>query len=138
MGGISMSFLKKKSLLFCVGAGTGCALALTALLLMPFAWAIRGELLPESAGWLCASLSAGIGVLVPTAVICHVRRRQTLATGAAIAGGLLALAALCCALGGEGYSFGLWLGALAAALLAGGLAGAVLSVRRSSHKKHRR
>ena len=133
-----MSFLKKKSLLFCVGAGTGSALVLTALFLLPFAWAIRGELLPENAGWLCAALSAGIGVLVPTALICHIRRRQALATGAAIAGGFLVLAALCCALGGEGYSFGLWLGALALALLAGGLAGALLAARRTGRKKRRR
>ena len=133
-----MSFLKKKPLWFCAAAGTLCAAALTALLLMPFAWAIRGELLPESAGWLCAALSAGLGTLIPTAVIARVRRRQAMAIGAAIAGGCIALAALGCALGGEGYAFGLWLGALALALLAGGLAGALLAARRTGRKKHRR
>ncbi len=132
-----MSFLKKKSLLACVGIGTLCALAVTALLLAPCAWAIRGELLPESAGWLCAAGSGGLGVLTSTAAIVRVRRRQAMATGGAIGGCCLALAALCCALGGEGYGFGLWLGALAAALLAGGLAGALLSSRRKSPKRRR-
>ena len=133
-----MSFLKKKSLLFCIGAGTGCAVVLTALLLLPFAWAIRRELIPESAQWLCAALCAGLGALIPAAVICRVRRRQAVATGAAIGGCCLALAALGCALGGEGYAFGPWLGALGAALLAGGLAGAVLAVGCSGHKRRRR
>ena len=132
-----MSFLKKKSLLACVGIGTLCALAVTALLLAPCAWAIRGELLPESAGWLCAAGSGGLGVLTSTAVIVHVRRRQAMATGGAIGGCCLALAALCCDLGGKGYGFGMWLGALAAALLAGGLAGALLSSRRKSPKRRR-
>ena len=133
-----MSFLKKKPLTVCIAVGVGCAAVLTAVLLMPFAWAIRGELLPERAGWLCAAFSAGLAVLIPTAVIVHVRKRQAMATGASIALGCLTLAALGCALGGEGYDFGVWLGALAAALLAGGLAGAVLSTRRTGHRKRRR
>ena len=86
-----MSFLKKKSLLACVGIGTLCALAVTALLLAPCAWAIRGELLPESAGWLCAAGSGGLGVLASTAFIVRVRRRQAMATGGAIGGCCLRL-----------------------------------------------
>ncbi len=133
-----MSFLKKKSFALCAAMGVGCAWALTAALLLPFAWAIRSQTIPEEAGWLCASLSAGLAVLVPTAVIARVRGRQALATGGALAGGYTALAALACALGGKGSAFGMWLAALAAAAFAGGLVGAMVSVRQNAHRKKRR
>ena len=133
-----MSFLKKRSFLVCVGMGEGCAVVLTALLLLPCAWAIHCELLPQQAGWLCAAGCAMVSVLIPAAVIARVRRREALATGGAIALGYVTLAALMCALGGKGYDFGVWLGALAAAVAAGGLLGAVLSVRQNTHKRRRR
>ncbi len=133
-----MSFLKKWSFGLCVTAGEGCALALTALLLLPAAWAVSAQALPLQAGLPLPYIAAGLAVLAPTAAIGRVRGRQALAMGGAIAGGYILLAALVCALGGAKCAFGPWLGILAAAVGAGALAGALLSVRQNRHKRRRR
>ena len=133
-----MSFLKKKSFAACVAMGEGCALALTALLALPFAWAIRAEALPQSLGWILAAVCAGVGVLVPTAVIGRAGGRQAMATGGALGGGYVILAALGCALGGGRCAFGPWLGALTAAVAAGVLLGTLLSIRQNAHRRRRR
>ena len=52
--------------------------------------------------------------------------------------GFVTLAALACALGGGKCAFGLWLAYLAGAAAAGGLIGALTSVRQNRHKKRRR
>ncbi len=133
-----MSFLKKSSFAVCAAVGTGCAIVLTALLLLPFAWAVQRQWLPQQGGWLYAAGCAFAAVLVPTAVIARTRRRQAMATGGVLSLAYVALVALLCALGGKNCAFGLWLAALAAAALAGGMAGAVLSIRQNTHKKRRR
>ncbi len=133
-----MSFLKKSGFAAAAAMGTGAALVLTALVLLPAAWAVSAGLVPEQAGRTAALVVAGLAVLAATAVIAKVRGREALATGGAVALGTLTLAALCCALGGAKCAFGPWLAYLAGAALAGGLAGAMAGVRRNSHKKRRR
>ncbi len=133
-----MSFLKKKTFAVSAAIGEGCALVLTALLLLPVAWAVASGMVGEAAGGICACVAAGLGVLVPTAVIARARGREALATGGAIALGLVALAALLCALGGGKCAFGLWLAYLTGAVAVGGLTGALTSVRQNRHKKRRR
>ena len=133
-----MSFLKKWSFGLCAAAGEGCALLLTALLLLPAAWAVSAEALVLEAGLVLPYAAAALAVLVPTAVIARVRGRQALQFAGAIAGGYILLAALGCALRGAKSAFGPWLGLLAAAVLAGALAGALLSVRQNRHKRRRR
>ena len=133
-----MSYLKKSSFPLCAAIGEGCALVLTALLLLPIAWAVSAGIIPEQAGGPAAAVAAGLGVLISTAVIARVRGREALVTGGAIALGALLLAGVCCALAGSGGAFGPWLAYLAGANLLGGLAGALLGVRRNSHKRRRR
>ena len=132
-----MQFFRKRSFPICAAVGEGCALALTGLVLLPVAWAIGREFIPEAAGAICAPAAAGLSVLVTTAVIARSRGREALATGAAIGLSYLLLAALLCAMGGGKTAFGPWLAWLSAALCAGGLAGALLSVRRNIHKKRK-
>ncbi len=135
-----MSILKKTKTSFamCAAMGEGGALLLTALLLLPVAWAIQDEVLDQRAGWICAFIAAGLSVLIPTAVIVRARGRRALATGGSIALGYVVLAALCCALGGGGTAFGTWLLWLAAAVAAGGLLGAMISVRSKTRGRRRR
>ena len=133
-----MTFFKKRSFPVSAAVGEGCALALTALLCLPLAWATIRELLPEAAGGLCAAAAAGLSVMAVTAVIGRSRGREALATGCAIGGGYVLLAALLCALSGGKGAFGPWLGYLCAAVFAGGSAGAMVSVRQKTHKKRRR
>ena len=135
---MSVFNLKKKSFAVCAAMGECCAILLTAVLLLPVALAVSGEVLPEALGGICAVAAAGISVFVPTVVIARIRARQVLATAGAIALGYVVLAALCCALGGAGSAFGLWLLRLAAAVGAGGLMGAVLSIRQNTHRKRKR
>lgn len=133
-----MSFLKKRSFAVCAAIGEFCALLLTALLLLPAAWAVSAEALPMEAGLLFPFIAAALAVLITTAVIARVRGSQALATGGAIGGGYILLAALACALSGEKGAFGLWLAYLSGAVILGALIGAVLSVRQNRHKKRRR
>ena len=133
-----MTFLKKRSFIVCVAIGLGCALVRTALLCLPIAWAQAKEVLPETAGGAAAAAAAGLSVLVPTAVIVKSRGREALATGGAIGGAYVVLAALLCALAGSKSAFGTWLVVLAAAVLLGGLVGAMVSIRQNTHKKRRR
>ena len=133
-----MSFLKKKSFAVCAAIGEGAAVLLTLVLLLPVAFMINKGTAGEELGCIAASVCALISVLVPTVVIVRARGQQALATGGAIALGYIILAALCCALGGSRSAFGMWLVWLAAAVAAGGLIGAMLSIRRNSHRKKRR
>ncbi len=132
------TFFRKKSLIVSAAIGEGCALALTAVLLLPVAWAVIRELLPEGVGGGCAAGIAGISVWGATVFIVRCRGREALATGGIIAGAYVLLAALACALGGDKCAFGLWLAYLTAAVLAGALAGALMSVRQNTHKKRKR
>ena len=133
-----MSVLKKKSFPVCIAAGVICALLLTVLTLLPFAWAIHGEALGENMQGPCCLIAVWISVFVPTVIIAKTRGRQALATGGSIALGYVVLAALLCALGGSACAFGMWLVWLAADAAVAGLIGAVLSLRQNRHKKRRR
>lgn len=132
-----MSFLKKSTFAVSAAIGEGCALLLTALLLLPLALAVSGEALPLEAGMYAPYVASGIAVLVPTAVIARFRGKQAMATGGAIGGGYVVLACLICALGGAKSAFGPWLAWLAAAAAAGAVVGALLSVRQNRHKRRR-
>ncbi len=129
--------LQKKSLSLSALIGLGCAVVLTGLFCLPFAAAVYHQALPLESAWMWAVLSAGLSVFVTTLVIARLRQRQALPTGGCIAGGFLLLAALVCALGGEGFLFGTWLLWLGGAVALGGLLGAVMSIRQNSHKKRR-
>ena len=133
-----MSFLKKKSFAVCAAIGEGAAIVLTLLLLLPVAAVVNQGTLGEATASVVSAVCAGISVLIPTVVIARARGKEALATGGAIALGYLALAALCCALGGSGAAFGMWLAWLAVSVAAGALIGAMLSVRRNSRRKKRR
>ena len=133
-----MSFFKKRPFAVCAAVGEGCALILTALLLLPAAWAVSSEMLPERLCLPAAIAAAGLAVLLPSAVIARIRGREAVPLAGAIGGGYILLAAVACALGGEKSAFGPWLLYLAGAAVAGALLGAVLSVRQNRHKKHRR
>lgn len=133
-----MSKLKKRSLPVAGAAGLAGAVVLTALLLLPLALAIHRELLGRELGASCAIGAAGLSVAAAVWIIAKGRGRQALATGGIVALGYVLLAALFCALGGEGSTFGGWLLYLTGAAFAGGLAGAVLSIRQNPHRKKRR
>ncbi|MCD8115891.1 MAG: hypothetical protein LUE21_02045 [Oscillospiraceae bacterium] len=133
-----MSKLKKMSFPAAAAVGEAGALALTAVLLLPVAAAIHRESLGQEWTWLCAVTAAGLSICAATVFVARSRDRQALATGGTIALGYVALAALLCAMGGAGSAFGVWLARLAAGAAAGGLVGAVLSIRQNVHRKKRR
>lgn len=130
--------LSKKGLAVSCGIALVFALALTALLCLPLTAAVYREALPLERVGAMAYIAAGISVFAAVFLTARTRARQALPTGAAVAGAYLALMALVCALGGEGASFGAWLWQLGAAVFAGGLLGAVMSIRQKSHRKRRR
>ena len=133
-----MSVLKKKSFALCAAIGEGAAIVLTLLLLLPVAAVVNSGTVGEQTGAIAVNICAGVGVLVPTLVIARARGQQALATGGAIALCYVVLAGVCCALGGGNAAFGMWFAWLAAAVAAGGLIGALLSIRQKSHRKRRR
>lgn len=130
--------LRKKGLPVSAAAALLAALVLTALLCLPFAAAMCREALPLTGVQLWSVLAAGLSVMIATLVTARLRGRQALPTGAIVAGGYIVLAALACALGGADAAFGPWLWQLGAAVLAGGLLGAFMSIRQKSHKKRRK
>ena len=131
-----MSAWKKLGLLPASAAGLGIAIVLTALLCFALTPVFTKEVLPLDRANAAALLAAGLSILVAVRLTTGLRRKQTLATAGCIAGGYLLLAALVCALGGQRFDFGLWIVRLASAALAGGLLGAIMSLR-SSPKKRR-
>ncbi len=134
---MSGNMLKKKGLLPAAAIGLGAALGMTALLCLGAAALIHNGALPMSAAGLLAVSAAGVSIWGAVLTVSRIRGRQAMPTVGVIAGGFLLLAALLCALGGEKASFGPWLWQLGLAALAGGLLGAVMSLRQNSHKKGR-
>lgn len=132
-----MTFFKKRSFIVCTAVGVTAAAVFTALLCLPLAWAVTREALPEAYGGACAAAVSGLAVLIATAVIVRSRGREALAMGGAIGAGYALLAALLCAMSGGNSAFGPWLIALCAAVFAGGVAGALISVRQNTHKKRK-
>lgn len=124
-----MQKLKRKGLPAAAGVGIVMAAALTALLCLLPAALIGRRLLPQEAGAYCACAAAGLAVFAAVLFIARLRGRQALPTGGCVAGGVLALAALLCALGGAEADFGPWLLRLGCAVIAGGVLGAVMSIR---------
>lgn len=132
-----MQKLKKKGLALSAAIGLACAVALTALLCLPFAAAVCRGVLPLSGAFIWAATAAGLGVFIATLLIARTRQRQALPTGGIIGGGFVLLCALLCALGGRGFTFGVWLLWLAGAVLLSGLLGAIMSIGQNKHKKRR-
>lgn len=133
-----MSKLKKQGLLLSAAMGAGAAALLTAVLCLPFAAAISKGALPLETSLVWALIAAGVSVMLASLVVARARARQFLPTGAAIAGLYALLAALVCALGGKGFSFGPWLLWLIGTVLFGSLLGAVMSIRQNTHGKRRK
>ena len=133
-----MRKLKKLGLLPASLLGLLLSLAVTALFCLPFAAVICRGLLPMETMGLWALLAAGLGVMAGTVCVVRLRGRQVMPTAGIVGGGFLLTASLLCAAGGARSDFGPWLFWLAAAVLAGGLLGAVMSIRQNTHKKHRR
>ena len=133
-----MSKLKKLNLPAAGGIGRGLAVLMTVLLCIPGAAVINGGILPLAAcdGWACGA--AGVAVFAATMMLGKLRKRQALPTAGIIAGGYILLCAALCAFGEEGSAFGPWLGRLLCAVAAGGVLGAVMSIRQNPHKKRRR
>ena len=134
---MSGNILRKKGLVPAAAIGLGGAVLLTALLCLLFAGIIHRETLPLSAAEYCAAAAAGIAVFAATLIVSRLRGRQAMPTAAIIAGGLVFLAALICALGGAGSEFGPWLIHLCIAAFCGGLLGAIMSIGHNPHKKSR-
>ena len=130
-----MQKLRKKGLAACASMGLLCAVLMTALLCLPLAGAVMRGALQMEAAQLFAVLIAGITVLAATNLAARLRRRQAIPIGGIIAGGYIVLSALLCAGGGRGASFGPWLWRLCLSVLAGGLLGAVMSIRRKTRAK---
>lgn len=134
---MSGNILKKKGLLPAAAIGLSAALGMTALLCLGIAALIHNGTLPMAAAGLCAVASAGVSIWCAVLMVSRLRGRQAMPTAGIIAGGFVFLAALICALGGEKSTFGPWLWQLGLAALAGGILGAVMSLRQNSHKKAR-
>ena len=120
---------KKLGLLPACLIGIAAVAVLTPLLCLALTPAfLRGMLLPET-GPVCASASVGAAMLIVVFLLSGIRGRQAMPLAGIVAGGTVLLAALICALGGKNFDFGPWLLRLAAAAAAGGILGAVMSIR---------
>ena len=133
-----MSAWKKLGLLPAGGVGLGASVVLTALLCLAMTPLFTKELLPLSGTDAAAVAAAGLSVFLAVRTVAGRRGRQALATAGITAGGYIVLAALVCALGGRGAAFGPWLWRLSAAVAAGGLLGAIMSLRRSGSRRGKR
>lgn len=133
-----MSGLKKMGLLPLCLAGIAATAALTALICLALASLILRGALPQGAGPKCAEAAVGISIFISVWITARLRGRQPMAAAGVIAGGTVLLAALVCALGGPGFDFGPWLLRLAAWAMAGGIIGAVMSLRNRTPKRRRR
>ena len=127
---------KKMGLLPLSLIGIGAVTVLTVLLCLVFTAPYLHGLMPLETGPVCAAASAGLAVFIVVFILGRARGRQAMSAGGIIAGGTILLAALICALGGKGFDFGPWLLHLSAAAAAGGVIGAVMSIR--PHTKNRR
>lgn len=119
----------------CVGLAG--AVLLTLLLCVPGALIIDRGILPLSACPYWAAGAAGLAVFFAALVIAGVRKRQTLPTAGALAGGYVVLSLLLALIMGGSLAGG-WLIRLVIAVAAGGFLGAVMSIRQNPHKKRRR
>lgn len=126
---------KKMGLLPLCFIAIGAAIVLTMLLCLAFTPALLRGLLPMETGPVCATASAGLAVLIVVLLLAKVRGRQAMLAAGIVAGGTIVLAALICALGVERSYFGPWLLRLSAAAAAGGVIGAVMSIRTNRKKR---
>ena len=132
-----MSGLKKMNLPVSVCVGLACAVLLTLLLCVPGAMIVNRGILPMSVCPYWAAGAAGLAVLFAALVIAGARKRQTLPTAAALAGGYVVLALLMALIMGGSLAGG-WLARLVIAVAVGGFLGAIMSIRQNPHKKRRR
>ncbi len=132
-----MRKLKKKSLPAAAAAGLVCAVALTAILCLPFAGAACLGRLPMSSVKLWGMLSAGLAVFTATLAVVRLRCRQALPTAGLVAGGYVLLCVLLCLGTGGCADLGPWLLRMGGAVLAGGMLGAFMSLRKNTRKRRR-
>lgn len=133
-----MSKMKKLNLPTAGGVGCCLAVLMTVLLCIPGAAVINKGILPLSASSVWACAAAGVSVFLVVLVLARLRKRQAMPLAGIIAGGFVLLAAILCAFGGASSAFGPWLWSLAITAAAGGLLGAVMSIRHNTYRKHRR
>ena len=131
-----MSRCKKMGLLPACIAGITAVILLTAFLCLLLTPVYLHGLLPPETGPVCSLIALGLSVFICVWLLSGIRSRQAMPTAGIVAGGIVLLASLICALGGRGFAFGPWLLRLASAAAIGGAAGAVMSIR--PHGKRRR
>ena len=122
------------SCLMCIGA----VLLITLLLCLAFTPAYLRGMLPLETAPVCASASVGAAVFITVFLMSGLRGRQAMPAAGIVAGGTIILAAAICAAGGKRFDFGPWLLHLAAAAAAGGVFGAVMSIRPRAGKRRGR
>lgn len=131
-----MSGFKKMGLLpACLIAIAAVILGTVLLCLALTPLFLRG-LLPLERGSVCACAAAAIMVFSAVFMTARLRGRQAMPAAGIITGGIVLFAALMCALGGSRTDFGPGLLRLAVAIAAGGIVGAVMSIRNRSAKRH--
>lgn len=124
-----MSRCKKLGLLPACLLGIVAVLLLTAVICLALTPAYLRGMLPTETGPACAAAAVGLAVFAVVLLLSGLRGRQAMPTAGGVAGGTILLAALICALGGKGFDFGPWIFRLAACAAAGGVIGAVMSIR---------
>ena len=129
---------KKLGLLPSCLIGILAAAGATALLCLAVTPAILSGLLPMENGAVCAAACVGLSVFAVVFLLSRARGRQAMPVAGVVAGGIVLLATLICALGGKGFDFGPWFLRVSAASAAGGILGAVMSIRPRRHKRRGR
>ena len=132
-----MSGYKKLGLLPLCLAGVGMSTVLTALLCLALTPMILRGILPLAAGSRCAEITVGVSVCISVLLASRLRGKQPMAVAGAVAGGSILLSSVVCALGGTGFAFGPWLLRVALWAAAGGIIGAVMSLRNGPPKRRR-
>ena len=133
-----MSGIKKMGLLPSCLIAAAVGIAGTAILCLALTPLFLRGVLPLESGSACAGSAAGIMVFAAVFLTVRLRGRQAMPSAGIIAGVTVLTAALVCALGGKEFDFGPWLLRLAAAAAAGGLMGAVMSIRKRTGKRRKR
>ncbi len=133
-----MSGYKKLGLLPLCLAGVGMSAVMTALLCLALTPLILRGILPPAVASRCAEIGVGLSVFMAVLLTSRLLGKQPMVVAGAVAGGTILLSSVVCALGGSGYAFGPWLLRIASWAAAGGIIGAVMSLRNGPSKRRRR
>lgn len=129
---------KKRGLVPSCLFGIAVSVVLTALICLALTPLFLRGAVPLERTDIIAPLASGIAVFAAVLFLAKTRGKQAMPTAGIVAGGVVLLAAVLCALGGRRFAFGAWLWHAAAAAAAGALLGAVMSIRKKSGKRRRR